>query len=159
MKKIIYSLVIMIAAGSLFTSCLEYVEPAGIQQLRAAKADYLDALATLRLADAELQKANATYVNARAAYVDAQTEWQLIENRIHEYDVQIKAARTEYEVDSLTKLKELLQVQHDTGMANARAALAWAQENLRVTLRDIAAVQNLFTAGERTVFADVLGRY
>ena len=56
MKKIIYSLVIMIAAGSLFTSCLEYVEPVGIQQLRAAKADYLDALAQLRLADAELQK-------------------------------------------------------------------------------------------------------
>jgi predicted nucleic acid-binding Zn-ribbon protein len=159
MKKIIYSLVIMIAASTLFTSCLEYVEPVGIQQLRSAKADYLDALGQLRLADAELQKANAAYVNARAAYVDAQTEWQLIENRIHEYDVQIKAARTEYEVDSLTKLKELLQVQHDTGMANARAALAWAQENLRVTLRDIAAVQNLFTAGERTVFADVLGRY
>ena len=159
MKKIIYSLVIMIAAGSLFTSCLEYVEPVGIQQLRSAKADYLDALGQLRLADAELQKANAAYVNARAAYVDAQTEWQLIENRIHEYDVQIKAARTEYEVDSLTKLKELLQVQHDTGMANARAALANAEEDLRVTLRNIAAVQNLFTVGERTVFANVLGRY
>ena len=67
--------------------------------------------------------------------------------------------RQEYEVDSLTKLKELLQVQHDTGMANARAALANAEEDLRVTLRNIAAVQNLFTVGERTVFANVLGRY
>ena len=62
MKKIIYSLVIMIAASTLFTSCLEYVEPVGIQQLRSAKADYLDALGQLRLADAELQKANAAYV-------------------------------------------------------------------------------------------------
>jgi hypothetical protein len=159
MKKIIYSLVIMIAAGSLFTSCLEYVEPVGIQQLRAAKADYLDALAQLRLADAELQKANAAYVLAQAAYVDAQTEWQLIENRIHEYDVQIKAAQTDYEVDSLKKEKELLQVQHDTKMANAKAALATAEENLRVTLRDIAAVQHLLTVHERFIFNGVLAAY
>jgi predicted nucleic acid-binding Zn-ribbon protein len=159
MKKIIYSLVIMIAAGSLFTSCLEYVEPVGIQQLRAAKADYLDALAQLRLADAELQKANAAYVLAQAAYVDAQTEWQLIENRIHEYDVQIKAAQTDYEVDSLKKEKELLQITHAEKMADAKAALANAEENLRVTLRDIAAVQHLLTVHERFIFNGVLAAY
>ena len=48
MKKIIYSLVIMIAAGSLFTSCIEQVEPEGILALREAKARYYDALAQLR---------------------------------------------------------------------------------------------------------------
>lgn len=159
MKKIIYSLVIMIAASTLFTSCLEYVEPVGIQQLRTAKADYLDALAQLRLADAELQKANAAYVNARAAYVDAQTEWQLIENRIHEYDVQIKAAQTEYEVDSLQKAKELLQITHAERLADAKADLAEAEENLRTTLRDIAALQHLLTPGERQVLAQVTQRY
>ncbi len=149
MKKIIYSLVIMIAASTLFTSCLEYVEPQGIQQLRVAKADYLDALAQLRLADAELQRANAAYVLAEAAFVDALTEAQLIENRIREYDVQIKAAETEYEVDSLQKEKELLQVEHDERMAEARENLAWAQEALRVTLRDIAAWQHVLSPGER----------
>ncbi len=146
---IIYSLVIMIAASTLFTSCLEYVEPQGIQQLRVAKADYLDALAQLRLADAELQRANAAYVLAEAAFVDALTEAQLIENRIREYDVQIKAAETEYEVDSLQKEKELLQVEHDERMAEARENLAWAQEALRVTLRDIAAWQHVLSPGER----------
>jgi hypothetical protein len=159
MKKIIYSLVIMIAAGSLFTSCLEYVEPAGIQQLRAAKADYLDALATLRLADAELQKANATYVLAMAAYQDALTEGQKIENRIREYDVQIKAAQTEYEVDSLQKAKELLQVTHNTNMANAKATLAQAEESLRVVLRNIAAVQHLLTDAEQTLLNKVTKTY
>lgn len=159
MKKIIYSLVIMIAASTLFTSCLEYVEPVGIQQLRTAKADYLDALAQLRLADAELQKANATFVLARAAFQDAQTEWQLIENRIHEYDVQIKAARTQYEVDFWTKEKEHLQITHNTRMAQARQNLANAEENLRVALRNIAAVQNLFTDQERIIFARVLNDY
>ncbi len=159
MKKIIYSLVIMIAASTLFTSCLEYVEPVGIQQLRTAKADYLDALAQLRLADAELQKANATFVLAQAAFQDALTEAQLIQNRIAEYDVQIKAAQTELDVDQLKKQKELLQIQHADRMANAKAALALAEENLRVTLRDIAAVQHLLTAGEQTVFQAAINAY
>lgn len=159
MKKIIYSLVIMIAASTLFTSCLEYVEPQGIQQLRVAKADYLDALATLRLADAELQKANATYVLAQAAFQDALTEAQQIENRIREYDVQIKAAETEYEVDSLQKEKELLQITHAERLADAKADLAEAEENLRTTLRDIAALQHLLTPGERQVLAQVTQRY
>lgn len=159
MKKIIYSLVIMIAASTLFTSCLEYVEPVGIQQLRTAKADYLDALATLRLADAELQRANAAYVLAQTAYVDAMTEAQQIENRIREYDIQIAAAQTEYEVDSLQKEKELLQITHAERLADAKADLAWAEENLRTTLRDIAALQHLLTDGERQVLAQVTERY
>ena len=159
MKKIIYSLVIMIAASTLFTSCLEYVEPVGIQQLRTAKADYLDALATLRLADAELQRANAAYVLAQTAYVDAMTAHHLITNRIYEYDVQIKAAQTEYEVDSLKKEKELLQINHAADMAWAKEQLAWAEEQLRVALRAIAAVQHLLTDEERDVLATVAQDY
>jgi predicted nucleic acid-binding Zn-ribbon protein len=159
MKKIIYSLVIMIAASTLFTSCLEYVEPVGIQQLRTAKADYLDALATLRLADAELQRANAAYVLAQTAYVDAMTAHHLITNRIYEYDVQIKAAETELEVDRLKKEKELLQITHAADMAWAKEQLAWAEEQLRVALRAIAAVQHLLTDEERIVLAEVTANY
>mgnify|MGYP000869335625 CR=1 FL=1 len=159
MKKIIYSLVIMIAASTLFTSCLEYVEPVGIQQLRTAKADYLDALATLRLADAELQRANAAYVLAQTAYVDAMTAHHLITNRIYEYDVQIKAAATELEVDRLKKEKELLQITHAADMARAKEQLAWAEEQLRVALRAIAAVQHLLTPEEREVLAEVTQNY
>ena len=95
----------------------------------------------------------------RQAFQDAQTEWQLIENRIHEYDVQIKAARTQYEVDFWTKEKEHLQITHNTRMAQARQNLANAEENLRVALRNIAAVQNLFTDQERIIFARVLNDY
>ena len=159
MKKIIYSLVIMIAASSLFTSCLEYVEPVGIQQLRTAKADYLDALAQLRLADAELQRANAAFVLAQAAYVDAMTEAQLIENRIREYDIQIKAAQTQFDIDSLTREKELLMIQYDELVADAKADLAEAEENLRVTLRAIAAVQHLLTVEERWLLFAVMTEY
>ncbi|MBQ5438163.1 MAG: hypothetical protein IIU34_00840, partial [Bacteroidales bacterium] len=67
MKKVIYSLVIMIAAGSLFTSCIEQVEPEGIKNLRDAKAEYIRALKDLRAADAEFQRASAEVQRAEAA--------------------------------------------------------------------------------------------
>ncbi len=159
MKKIIYSLVIMITASSLFTSCLEFIEPIGIQQLRTEKADYLNALAQLRLAAAELQEANAAYVLARDAYIDAMTEAQLIENRIREYDIQIKAAQTQFDIDSLAREKELLMIQYDEMVADAKANLAEAEENLRVTLRAIAAVQHLLTGEERGLLFAVMMEY
>ena len=59
MKKIIYSLVIMIAAGSLFTSCIDQAEPVGILEIRTVKADYIRALKDLRAADAEFRRAEA----------------------------------------------------------------------------------------------------
>ena len=97
MKKIIYSLVIMIAAGSLFTSCIEQVEPLGIQDLRYAKAEYIRALKDLRAADAELVRAQAAHEQARARYVDAMTanlnadtEYQ---NLLNEYQQLINEAR------------------------------------------------------------------
>ena len=75
MKKIIYSLVIMIAAGSLFTSCIEQVEPEGIKNLRDAKAEYIRALKDLRAADAEFRRAEAALKQADARYRDAETAW------------------------------------------------------------------------------------
>ena len=60
MKKIIYSLVIMIAAGSLFTSCIKQVEPEGIRDLREAKA-------ALKLAEAAVQQATADQIKQETA--------------------------------------------------------------------------------------------
>ena len=71
MKKIIYSLVIMIAAGSLFTSCIEQVEPEGIRDLREAKARYYDALSQLRAKDGVYREAEAAYKLAQAAHEQA----------------------------------------------------------------------------------------
>lgn len=67
MKKIIYSLVMLVALGGLFTSCIKNDEPAGIKELRYAKADYIRALA-------DLSKANEAVVAAEAAYKQAQAD-------------------------------------------------------------------------------------
>ncbi len=61
----------LIPAGSLFTSCIEQVEPLGIQDMRYAKAEYIRALKDLRAADAEYVRAQAAFELARARYDDA----------------------------------------------------------------------------------------
>ncbi len=82
MKRIIYVLVFMIGAAGLFTSCIDNVEPAGLNELRDAKADYYRALAELQKAQAtaattaaEAEKlraeADAAYTNAQAQLVYA----------------------------------------------------------------------------------------
>lgn len=87
----------MIAAGSLFTSCVENTEPQGIKDLRLAKADYLDALSNLRAADAEKVKAfldckkNAEEIisenNAVIAKLDQVcAEWAKLETPDLQYD-------------------------------------------------------------------------
>lgn len=67
MKKIIYSLVMLVALGGLFTSCISPDEPAGIHEIRYAKAEYIRALK-------DLTKANEAVVAAEAAFKQAQAD-------------------------------------------------------------------------------------
>lgn len=77
MKKIIYSLVIMIAAGSLFTSCIAQTElEDSYKKMRDEKAAYIDAMRTLMreslAAEKGLTEALANKAQAEADYIDAQ---------------------------------------------------------------------------------------
>ena len=58
----------MTAAGSLFTSCIEQVEPEGIRNMRDAKADYIRSLKDVNAADAEYKRAEADVQRALARY-------------------------------------------------------------------------------------------
>lgn len=174
MKKIIYSLVIMIAAGSLFTSCIDTtVEPAGVNEMRVAKAEYLRALAELRKADAELQKAHATYVlalaqleQANVAYRNAETEGKKLENELLALQVELQAEKNEVKkaelaakIADLLREQELKEEEHKAAMATAEETTANALETLRVTLRDIAAKALTLTDGEIQALANIAKAY
>ena len=173
MKKIIYSLVIMIAAGSLFTSCIEQVEPLGIQDMRYAKAEYIRALKDLRAADAEYVRAQAAVEQAKARYIDARTalknaevEMQKLQN---EYQALLNEARadsnawisaeTQFKIDSLEMEMEELQAKHDSTMVEAEKNLAKAQEQLRIALRDIALAAQSLTPNEQAALAAAVAIY
>ncbi len=163
MKKIIYSLVIMIAAGSLFTSCIEQVEPLGVQDLRFAKAEYIRALKDLRAADAEFRRAEAALKQAEARYTDAETarvlaevemqellnEYQALVNLDFAGEVEYNEAERAARIEELEMQMEELRAEHEIAMTEAAEALAQAQEDLRVTLRNIALAAQSLTDAEK----------
>ena len=167
MKKIIYSLVIMIAAGSLFTSCIEQVEPDGILALREAKARYYDALAqlrakdgiyreaeaNLRLAEAAVQQATADKIKAET---DAYTKMQALERELKQLEIDsmtmemtLRAEQIKAEIDSIQKAMEIAAKQHEIDLVNKQKQLANAEEKLRVALRDIQLAAQDLTAAEK----------
>ena len=130
MKKIIYSLVIMIAAGSLFTSCIENQESTGQRAVQQAKAEYLEALANLRTADAAVQNATAELIKAQAAVQTAiaaqeaaQAQYMQLVNELKE--AQNEAAKAELEA----KIAEI-QAQAEIDAVNAQAELLEAVQAL-----------------------------
>ena len=177
MKKIIYSLVIMIAAGSLFTSCIEQVEPEGIKNLRDAKAEYIRALKDLRAADAEFQRASAEVQRAEAALRQAQADkikaetecyvqMQALERELKALEVEAAAAELEArkaeiaaEIEGIELKMEEIRAEHEINMVNYEAQLAQAQETLRKTLRDIALASQDLTANEKAAVAAAINEY
>ena len=177
MKKIIYSLVIMIAAGSLFTSCIEQVEPEGIKNLRDAKAEYIRALKDLRAADAEFQRASAEVQRAEAALrqaqadaikaqTDAYTKMQALERELKELEIEGAAAELEArkaeiaaEIEGIELMMEEIRKAHEVNMVALEEELALAQESLRHTLRDIALAAQDLTANEKAAVAAAIEEY
>ena len=113
MKKIIYSLVIMIAAGSLFTSCIAQTELDGdSKEMIKAKKDYISYMRDLMKSAAEADElyvkalankaqAEADYINAQKDLLDALTEAQVIE-------ANAKAAKAKAEAEIATTEAELI---------------------------------------------------
>lgn len=167
MKKIIYSLVIMIAAGSLFTSCIEQVEPDGILALREAKARYYDALAQLRAKDGVYREAEAALKLAEAAVqqatadkikaeTDAFTKMEALNRELKQLEIDsmtmemtLRAAEIQAEIDSIQKAMEIAAKDHEINLVKKQQELAEAEEALRVALRDIQLAAQDLTAAEK----------
>ena len=83
MKKIL--LIGTAALGMFFmtTSCLENIEPAGIEAMRQAKAELISAQAAYKAAE-------TAYLTAQQALVDAEVAKKEIENQMMEIDLQAK---------------------------------------------------------------------
>ncbi len=149
----------MIAAGSLFTSCIEPVEPAGIYDLREAKARYYDALSKLRAADALLVEAKADLKKADAEFRRAQVENQNLLNEAQRLANEAQKLGNEQEAAKWAMEIEELQKQHELNMINYEGQIAQAQENLRQILSDIEMAALDLTDAEKAALADAIFRY
>ena len=152
MKKIIYSLVIMIAAGSLFTSCVTNTEPQGIKDLREAKADYIESLKNLKDADAACRKAEVAYLEAKTAWETKQHE---IENAIAQAKADATIANKEAKIAEIVAKAKIDAVGYEEELAKAEA-------QLKRTLDSIAVASNKLSDEEREAvkaYTRVYGKY
>ncbi|MFA6895344.1 MAG: hypothetical protein WCQ46_06295, partial [Bacteroidales bacterium] len=159
MKRIIYSLVIMIAAGSLFTSCIENVEPEGVYELRLAKAAYYEALCAVKNADAKVAEADATFRLAEAAYQDALTAGQVIANQVSTLRAEILAAENDARKAEILLEIEELQSQHEIAMVGFEKQLAEAQALLKKALDKIAFEKMDLTTEQKAAYTAIVNRY
>ena len=148
----------MIAAGSLFTSCVENTEPQGIRDLREAKADYLASLSKLREADAEKVKAEAAYVQAQTATEQARAA--LVQAAAKAKEI----ANDKAEADNAIALEKAMK-DAEVYLAQQELVLATAEENLRAYLVKVEEQSKQLTKEEKeiveaytTAYKDVIAK-
>lgn len=92
----------LVAVGSLFTSCIAPDEPQGVYELRHAKAEYIQALKDLTSGQKALYEAQAAYANAQAdvekanaALINAQAALEALKADGVKYDNEAKKIANE----------------------------------------------------------------
>ena len=118
MRKWTYLVAALLMSGTAatFTSCIDTTEPAGIEEMRSAKADLLRQ-------KAELQKALA--------------EKQGIENQIAALNVELQQAINAWKMDSLKAKQDTLALSLETKLLGMQQLKAQADYNLQKALEQI----------------------
>jgi len=118
MRKWTYLVAALLMSGTAatFTSCIDTTEPAGIEEMRSAKADLLRQ-------KAELQK--------------ALVEKQSIENQIAALNVELQQAINAWKMDSLKAKQDTLALSLETKLLEMQQLKAQADYNLQKALEQI----------------------
>ena len=138
----------MLGVAPVFTGCVDTDEPAGITELRGAKAELLRAKAAVEQARVALVEAKAAKVQAEAATEQAYADWQAEQARAAqiandmqeaENELELQKLQAEYEkiIADINNLKELAAVNHEQNMAEAQKEAAAAQFAYETTLKQI----------------------
>ena len=127
----------MLFMGGVLTSCIDNPEPAGVENMRNAHADYLRALADLRKADAAVQQAEATFRLAKAAVEQAIAAQEQQKAKELELLNELLAAQNEQQIAALLAQMEEEAMQHQITMDGLKGDLARAEKDLQDALSAI----------------------
>ena len=151
-KKVLSALLFgaLMAGTGTFTSCIDTDEPAGIEELRGAKAELIRAKVAVEAAEAARLMAVAEYEKAKAAHEQANAEYRLAEAKYKEAETAAKEAQTaqdqakfENEMAQAQLKMEEAAKKHELTMAGMEKQLAEAQFNHEVVLKQIAIAKAL----------------
>ena len=151
MRKWTYLVAALLMGGvsTSLTSCIDNDEPAGITDLRGAKAELLRAKAAV-------QQALAAKEQAWAEGIIIGNQGKEIDNQIKQLTLELKQAATEWKKDSLQAMRDTLAVSLQTSLIKLQQKQAQADFNLKKTMEDLAA--QLITMKD-DIYSAKLGKY
>ena len=145
-KKVLSAILFsaLFAGTGTFTSCIDNDEPAGIEELRGAKAELIrakvsveQANAALLLAQAEVEKAKAAKTNAEAEIKKAKAAKAQAEAELAEITNEEKRAELEMTIAANKQILEEKALEHQATMLGLQQALATAQRSYELALAQI----------------------
>lgn len=125
-KKVLSALLFgaMVASTGTFTSCIDNDEPAGIEELRGAKAELIRAKVAVEEANAQYKLAEAEYEKARAATEQANAQYRLAEVKWMEAKAEYAAAETAEKKAYAEKQIALYKLEMEKSAEASKAAIA-----------------------------------
>ena len=153
-KKVLSALLfgaLMVGTGT-FTSCIDNDEPAGIEQLRGAKAELIRAKAAV-------EAAKVAQVQAEAAVSQAQAEMIKAEAQAVALMAQLEKAQSEAEIARIEAEIAQLQAETNAYIQQAEAAAKLQEVEYQKALVELEALQFALTQEEQAVVASVAQAY
>lgn len=168
MKKKIYTkwLAALVMAGAVLTSCVDYNEPNGTDEMRKAKAKVYEADATWRLADAKLREADAQFRQYEAEQQKFIAEAEGYRAQIVKLDIELKKleveraqattaehkAKCDAAIAEANRQKALaetqmteLQKQHEANMIKIQTEIVNNQKAYEMAIKDLVLMRDLIS--------------
>ena len=154
MRKWTYLVAALLMSGTAatFTSCIDNEEPAGIEAMRTAKAEFYSAQAALKLAEVEFE-------NARTQLKLQQVEKEKYMNEALRLQNELQAAKDENEKKKLALALAEAEKQHEIAMQVYETTLKQAEAAYQVALKDfdlaMANINSAYTAEYARILASI----
>lgn len=149
-----------LGTAGMFTGCIDNDEPAGIEQLRGAKAELIAAKAVVEqaraeyiLAQAEYQKALAAHEQANADYRQAQVEYQKLVNDLKAAENEKDKILYQEQIELAQQRMEEAALTHQNTMLELQATNAALKRNYELVLKQIAIAEAIMSDKQKVSVA------
>lgn len=156
---------LMLGAAGTFTGCIDNDEPAGIENLRGAKAELLKAKAAVEYAREAYKRAEAAWMQAKAQEQELLNKGIELGNKKIELELKVQEAKTEAEIAhwqaELEKTKaelEINKVNWEADLLESKKNLAEVQQAYENCLAAIEAAKLVLSEEELTILTNAQKR-
>ena len=121
---------LMLGAAGTFTGCIDNDEPAGIEELRGAKAELLKAKAAVEQANAAYRQAETAWMQAKVQEQELLNKGIELGNQKLELELKVQEAKTEAEIAYWQSQLEQTKAELEINKVNWEALLLQSKQNL-----------------------------